>query len=155
MNADKLKHLQESVRIGGKGTARRKKKVIPRSTAADDKKIQMAVKKIGVNAIPGIEEVNLFKDNGEVICFNNPKVQACLQSNTFVVTGHAETKQITDILPSLLSQLRGESLASTLGSLSSFGASVKDEQKKVEVDEDDEVPDLVENFDEASKTEVA
>jgi len=31
--------------------------VIPRSTAADDKKIQMAVKKIGVNAIPGIEEV--------------------------------------------------------------------------------------------------
>lgn len=41
------------------GTARRKKKVIPKSTAADDKKIQMAVKKIGVNAIPGIEEVKL------------------------------------------------------------------------------------------------
>lgn len=31
--------------------------MIPKSTAADDKKIQMAVKKIGVNAIPGIEEV--------------------------------------------------------------------------------------------------
>lgn len=155
MNAEKLKHLQESVRIGGKGTARRKKKVIPKNTAADDKKIQLAVKKIGVSVINGIEEVNLFKDNGEVICFNNPKVQACLQSNTFVVTGHAETKQITDMLPSLLSQLRGESLASTLGGLSSFGAGTKDENKKAEIDEDDEVPDLVENFDEPSKTEVA
>jgi len=40
-----------------------------------------------------VYQVNLFKDNGEVICFNNPKVQACLQSNTFVVTGHAETKR--------------------------------------------------------------
>lgn len=37
-------------------------------------------------------EVNMIKDDGEVIHFNNPKVQASLSSNTFAVTGHAEVK---------------------------------------------------------------
>ena len=34
----------------------------------------------------------MFKDNGEVIQFTNPKVQASLGSNTFAITGPAETK---------------------------------------------------------------
>lgn len=34
-----------------------------------------------------------IKDDGEVIHFNNPKVQASLTSNTFAVTGHAEVKR--------------------------------------------------------------
>ena len=52
-----------------------------------------------VNTIPGIEEVNMIKDDGSVIHFNNPKVQASLGANTFAVTGHAENKQITELLP--------------------------------------------------------
>ena len=72
----------------------------------------MALKKVGVTSIPGIEEViekinlfkifiinvlllnqvNMIKDDGEVIHFNNPKVQASLASNTFAITGHSETK---------------------------------------------------------------
>ena len=52
-----------------------------------------------VNSIPGIEEVNMIKDDGTVIHFNNPKVQASLAANTFAVTGHGENKQITDLLP--------------------------------------------------------
>jgi nascent polypeptide-associated complex subunit beta len=162
MNAEKLKSLQEQVRIGGKGTARRKKKVVHKSNVTDDKKIQTALKKIGVNGISGIEEVNLIKDDGEVIHFNNPKVQACLQSNTFAITGHAETKQITDLLPSLLSQLRAENLTSALKKLSQSapadpsqgaGGELMGGAGTVDMD-DEEVPDLVENFDEASKTEV-
>jgi len=156
-----LKLLQEQVRIGGKGTARRKKKVVHKSNVTDDKKIQTTLKKIGVNTISGIEEVNLIKDDGEVIHFNNPKVQACLQSNTFAITGHAETKQITDLLPSLLSQLRAENLTSMLSKMSAMGGAGgaptgeggDPSHAALEVD-DDEVPDLVENFDEASKTEV-
>lgn len=35
----------------------------------------------------------MIKDDGEVIHFNNPKVQASLTSNTFAVTGHAEVKR--------------------------------------------------------------
>ena len=43
-----------------KGSARRKKKVVHKSNVTDDKKIQMVLKKIGVNNIPGIEEVIVF-----------------------------------------------------------------------------------------------
>jgi nascent polypeptide-associated complex subunit beta len=155
MNAEKLKQLQEQVRIGGKGTARRKKKVVHKSNVTDDKKIQTALKKIGVNTISGIEEVNLIKDDGEVIHFNNPKVQACLQSNTFAITGHAETKQITELLPSLLSQLRAENLTSALKKMTAASGDGKEGGLEAPIDvDDDEVPDLVENFDEASKEEV-
>jgi len=47
---------------------------------ADDKRLQSTLKRLGVNNIPGIEEVNLFKDNGTVIHFKNPKVCAAVLS---------------------------------------------------------------------------
>jgi len=60
---------------GGKGTVRRKKKVASRSSAAQsDVKLSAALKKLGATNIPGIEEVNLFKEDGKVIHFSNPKV---------------------------------------------------------------------------------
>ena len=37
-------------------------------------------------------QVNMIKNDGTVIHFNNPKVQASLSANTFAVTGHAENK---------------------------------------------------------------
>lgn len=155
MNPEKLKQLQNSVRIGGKGTARRKKKVVHRTATADDKKLQSSLKKLNVNNIPGIEEVNMIKEDGQVLHFNNPKVQASLAANTFAVTGHAENKQITEMLPGILNQLGAESL-SNLKKLAS-NVPLGGENKPVAGDideEDDEVPDLVENFDEASKGEV-
>merc|ERR1712141_863503 len=112
MNQEKLKQLQAQVRIGGKGTARRKKKVVHRTATTDDKKLQSSLKKLAVNNIPGIEEVNMIKEDGQVIHFNNPKVQASIAANTFAVTGHAETKQITEMLPGILNQLGAESLSS-------------------------------------------
>merc|ERR1712079_716355 len=144
--------MQANVRIGGKGTARRKKKVVHRTATTDDKKLQSSLKKLSVNNIPGIEEVNMIKDDGSVIHFNNPKVQASLQSNTFAVTGHAENKQITEMLPGILNQLGAESLthlkrlASNVGGATGLEAAAEGGD-----DDDDEVPDLVENFDEASK----
>ncbi len=95
MNAEKLAKLQSQVRIGGPGTARRKKKVVHRTATTDDKKLQSSLKKLTVNNIPGIEEVNMFKDDGTIIHFNNPKVQASLAANTFAITGHAEHKRET------------------------------------------------------------
>ena len=70
----------------------------------------LIIVKLQVNNIPGIEEVNMIKDDGTVIHFNNPKVQASLAANTFAVTGHGENKQITDLLPGILNQLGAESL---------------------------------------------
>merc|ERR1711878_119529 len=162
MNQEKLKAMQESVRIGGKGTARRKKKVTHRTATTDDKKLQSSLKKLSVNNIPGIEEVNMMKNDGSVIHFNNPKVQASLAANTFAVTGQSETKQITEMLPGILNQLGAESLQHLKRLATSVGAGgpgAGSESKKDTIDEeeddddDDDVPDLVENFDEASKNE--
>lgn len=162
MNPEKLKQLQAqvaNVRIGGKGTARRKKKVIHRTATTDDKKLQSSLKKLSVNNIPGIEEVNMIKDDGSVIHFNNPKVQASLAANTFAVTGHAENKQITEMLPGILNQLGADSLthlkrlASAVPGMGGAAGGMADGND--EEDDDDEVPDLVENFDEPSKNESA
>jgi nascent polypeptide-associated complex subunit beta len=76
-----------------KGVPRRKKKVIHKTSSADDKKLQMSLKKLAVNNIQGIDEINMFKDNGEVIHFVNPRVQASLASNVFVIQGQSETKR--------------------------------------------------------------
>jgi len=155
MNAEKLKQLETQVRIGGKGSARRKKKVIHRTNTTDDKKLQGSLKKLGLTTIPGIEEVNMIKDDGEVIHFNNPKVQASLAANTFAVTGHAEIKQITEMLPTILSQLRAENFSSALKKLATSAGDDKKTDSIPEADEDEDMPELVENFDEASKNEMA
>merc|ERR1719163_2241083 len=111
-----------------------------------------------MNNIPGIEEVNMIRDDGHVIHFNNPKVQASLAANTFAITGHAENKEITEMLPGILNQLGAESLTHLkrlasnvsggqgMGGMEGAGGAMDEE-------EDDEVPDLVENFDEVSKNE--
>ena len=46
MNQEKLKLLQAQVRTGGKGTVRRKKKVVHRTATTDDKKLQSSLKKL-------------------------------------------------------------------------------------------------------------
>lgn len=146
MNLEKLKKLQKEVRIGGKGTPRRKKKVLHSTPATDDKKLQSSLKKLSVNTIPGIEEVNIIKNDGGVIHFNNPKTQASLATNTFAITGHGENKQISDMLPGILSQLGPDGLlqlkkiANDIVANKSLGAGP----------DDDDVPELVENFDEVA-----
>merc|ERR1719495_2110045 len=95
----------------------------------------------------------MIKDDGSVIHFNNPKVQASLNANTFAVSGHAENKQITEMLPGILSHLGAEGfnqlkrLASSVnpGAVSAAGID----------EDDDDVPELVEDFEAASKTETA
>jgi len=105
----------------------------------DDKKLHTTLKRMGMNEIPGIEEVNIFHSDN-VINFVHPKgrfclsplfwvflqlhvtVQASIPANTYVVSGHSETKRmltpililpqnwavrpdIQDILPSIVNQL--------------------------------------------------
>lgn len=41
--------------------------------ATDDKRLQNTLKRLGVNVIPGIEEVMIMKEEGSVIHFTNPK----------------------------------------------------------------------------------
>ncbi len=63
-----------SARLGGKGTVRRKivRKSKPSNTQ-DDKKLQGALKKLNVQPITGVEEVNMFREDGNVLHFSAPK----------------------------------------------------------------------------------
>eukprot|EP01123_Difflugia_compressa_P008196 TRINITY_DN238_c0_g1_i4.p1 TRINITY_DN238_c0_g1~~TRINITY_DN238_c0_g1_i4.p1 ORF type:complete len:140 (+),score=51.30 TRINITY_DN238_c0_g1_i4:128-547(+) len=128
---NRLDKAKQSVRTGGKGSVRRKIKKQRKVPTTDDKKLQSTLKRIGVNTIPQIDEVTFFKDDGSVRIFKNPKVQAAVNSNTFVVTGQSEVKQLKDILPHLA---KGLETAQGGGK------------------DDDEVPDLTGiNFEEIAK----
>ncbi|KAI9656686.1 MAG: Nascent polypeptide-associated complex subunit beta [Alyxoria varia] len=151
VDQEKLAKLQQSVRIDhpndGKGTPRRKKAHKPKSTGVDDKKLQQTLKKVGVQPITGIEEVNMFKQDGNVIHFSAPRVTASLPSNTFSLYGNGEDKELTELVPGILNQLGPDSLASLRKLAESYQSMQKEkggDKKDDDDDDDDEVPDLVE-----------
>ncbi|KNE70314.1 hypothetical protein AMAG_20084 [Allomyces macrogynus ATCC 38327] len=168
---EKLAQLQKSVRAGGKGAPRRKvpaKKAASGSAAAakpvvDDKRVQSALKKLNVQQIAAIEEVNMFKDDGKILHFPNPKVQAAVQSNTFAVYGRAQEKELSDMLPAILGQLGSQStnylqkMIEQMGGMQAIqsmaagmGGAKVPSSAAAAIDEDEDVPELVENFDEAA-----
>lgn len=61
-------------RPGGKGTVRRK---VVKSTKAsggqDDRKLQAALKKLNMQPISSVEELNMFREDGSVLHFSAPK----------------------------------------------------------------------------------
>ena len=139
---------------GGKGTVRRKKKAASRSSSAQsDVKLTAALKKLGATNIPGIEEVNLFKEDGKVIHFVNPKVQASIGANTYIVSGVGETKSLQELLPSIVSQLGMDNIAQLQAAMTGQGMGAGGPAAIPEGDEeDDDVPDLVDgNFEEVSE----
>lgn len=144
-----------SVSTGGKGTVRRKKKSNSRSSSAQsDAKLTAALKKLGATSIPGIEEVNFFKEDGKVIHFQQPRVQASIQANTYIIQGHNETKPLQELLPSIVNQLGVDNIAQLQNFAAAAGAAGGMPAAPEEVDDDDDdVPDLVEgNFEEVSET---
>ncbi|KAE8411764.1 nascent polypeptide-associated complex subunit beta [Aspergillus pseudocaelatus] len=169
MDQAKLARMQASVRIGtstpnsyksdhestrltkypnnrGKGTPRRKVKKVHKSSGADDKKLQATLKKMNVQPIQAIEEVNMFKEDGNVIHFGAPKVHASVPSNTFALYGNGEEKELTELVPGILNQLGPDSLASLRKLAESYQNMQKNQagaEGKKDEDEDD-IPDLVE-----------
>ena len=186
MNADKLARLAAAVRTGGPGSVRRKKKAVHKNATADDKKLQSTLKRLGVNNIPGIEEVNLFKDDGSVIHFSNPKgkraprihkhfthfffstsihsrkhlchqrpcrdkeyvtpptlITIAPQSQPFAYHAYA-LSELQELLPGIINQLGPDNLANLKKIAEHYS-------KKEDTGGDDEVPELVDNFEDASK----
>merc|ERR1712224_1117014 len=113
-----------------------------KATGQDDKRLASTLKRIGMNAVPGIEEVNMFKADVEVIHFANPKVQANIAANTYVINGNAEAKKLTDMLPGIITQLGPDNL----NQLKNIASSLSGSQAKGPGADD--VPDVDENFDE-------
>lgn len=139
--------------------------------SVDDKRLQNTLKRLGVNNIPGIEEVNLFRDNGTVVHFKNPMVQvrrlrplasrlpgthACpqanIQANTYVISGSAENKKLQDLLPGIINQLGPDNLDHLKRIAGEFGAGdTGGAAGDGDSDSDDDVPELVEDFEQVSK----
>lgn len=139
---------------GGKGTMRRKKKVTSKASSAQaDAKLGTTLKKLGANNIPGIEEVNFFKEDGKVIHFKNPKVQAAISSNTYVISGPSEEKPLQELLPSIVSQLGMDNISALQNMAAAAGANAQPSSiPEGDEDDDDDVPDLVEgNFEDVSE----
>ncbi|KAJ5969103.1 Nascent polypeptide-associated complex subunit beta [Penicillium viridicatum] len=128
----------------GKGTPRRKVKKVVRNSGADDKKLQAALKKLNVQPIQGIEEVNMFKEDGNVIHFANPRVHGAVPSNTFALYGNGEEKELTELVPNILNQLGPDSLASLRKLAESYQNMQKQQGDDKKDDEEDDIPDLVE-----------
>ncbi|KAK3706657.1 Nascent polypeptide-associated complex subunit beta [Vermiconidia calcicola] len=153
MDHEKLARMQNAVRIG---TPRRKVKKVHKSSGTDDKKLQTTLKKMNVQPIQAIEEVNMFKSDGNVIHFSAPKVHASVPANTFAIYGNGEDKELTELVPGILNQLGPDSLASLRKLAESYQSLQKggegEEGKKD--DDDDEIPDLVEGENFESKGEV-
>ncbi|KAK9895309.1 NAC-domain-containing protein [Cystobasidium minutum MCA 4210] len=150
VDQEKLKKLQAQAAAakGGKGAPRRKPvKVGNASSAADDKKLSTALKKLNVQPITGVEECNMFMENGNVLHFSAPKVHAAVTSNTYAIYGHGQEKELTELVPGILNQLGPDSLASLRKMAESYNAGrAMAGGKEKEPEDDDDVPDLVESF---------
>ncbi|KAI0984967.1 hypothetical protein GJ496_010885 [Pomphorhynchus laevis] len=145
VDPEKLQKLAEATRIGGKGTPRRRVKRVHRTNAGDDdKKLNATLKRLAMNTITGLDEVNMFKEDGKVLHFATPKVQASISSNTFCVSGNCETTEVTKLLPGIISQLGPEILMKNL--MASRKAN-EDAATVVEASEDanndDDIPELI------------
>jgi len=140
----KFRAKAATARTGGKGSVRRKHKAVRKAATHDDKRLKSTLNRLNVRDIPAIEEVNLFKEDGHVIHFVNPKVQASIAANTYVVSGGAETKKLQDLLPGIITQLGPDNL--------DYLKRIYTAMDKTKTDEE-EIPDLVDtvNFEDISK----
>lgn len=146
---ERLRKLGAVAQTGGKGAPRRKAKRAPARSQADDKKLQASLKKLNTQPIQAIEEVNMFKSDGNVIHFAAPKVHAAVPANTFAIYGNGEDKELTELVPGILNQLGPDSLAS----LRKLAESYQNMQKGEKDGDEDDIPELVEGENFESKVE--
>ncbi|CAG9329903.1 unnamed protein product [Blepharisma stoltei] len=134
----------DKARLGGKGSMKRKQKIVHKSSSVDDKKLKSSLKKLGVQPLPAIEEVNFFKDDSTVQHFENPEVQANVKDNFFLISGKNEVKAIKDLMPGIITQLGPKNM----DFLKEFVQAAKKDDKE-------EVPELVgdKNFEDIANQE--
>ena len=88
LKLEALRKLGQSLRLGGRGTARRKFKSVRKGTSKmDDVKSQNALRKAGLNPVSEIENIEVYKEDGTVLSFKSPKLLSNGQANTFCIHG--------------------------------------------------------------------
>jgi len=139
--------MGDNVKLGGKGSQRRKVKVVHKTTINSDTKLKTVIKKFGAQVLPDIAEVNMFQDDNTVMQFKKPEVYGSIPNQTIIVFGAPETKDLKDVFSEIMNQM-GTKQLEKLKELN-LGGKKRAEPIKEE-NEDDEVPELV-NFEEVSK----
>ena len=56
----------------------------PKAAGGDDKKLSAALKKLNVQPITGVEEVNMFREDGNVLHFASPKRASYILFHYFI-----------------------------------------------------------------------
>ncbi|KAJ7451429.1 hypothetical protein B0H11DRAFT_2201598 [Mycena galericulata] len=61
-----------------------------------DSALDSALRDLNVQPIVGVEEVDMFREDGNVLHFSAPKVHAALTANTFAIYGTGHVKELTE-----------------------------------------------------------
>ncbi|KNB43158.1 transcription factor [Blastocystis sp. subtype 4] len=141
----------DSAASRGKGSSRRTKKVVHKSASTEDAKLKLSLQKVGCQPIDGISEANLFPTDGNVLHFTKCQSLCFWISpsyNTTAIFGKPEEKSVNefglkDLMPGIINQL---GLGQYLNA-ANMAKAAEAEQTPAE----DDVPDLVENFEDVSK----
>lgn len=159
MNPEKLARLQQAAAKAGTTGPRRKVVKKPQSTApsaaskssgtTDDRRLMATLQRIRAGPIPGIDEVNMFDEDGRVIHFAAPRLHGAVSANVFTVGGRAEHKELTELLPGILTQLGADSLEA----LRRMASAMQQQQQQPGAHGGDGVPELVEDLESAEITE--
>lgn len=128
-----------ATKIGGS------RKVVKKTTTAatsEDKQIATTVKKLGCQNIGGCGEATFFHNDSTVTRIMHPNVLANPGASTFVISGKDVVKKnLMEVLGEVYPYMGLENL-SALSQLAGTAGAGEDE---------DDVPELVENFEETSK----
>jgi nascent polypeptide-associated complex subunit beta len=89
----KMEEKFGNLKLGGKGTQKRKKIVVHKPSSVQDKKIVSIAKKSGAKNIGETAEINVFKDDNTVLHFKKPKIEYSVKEKVTFVTGAGETKR--------------------------------------------------------------
>uniref|UniRef100_A0A0A9WQ44 Transcription factor BTF3 n=1 Tax=Lygus hesperus TaxID=30085 RepID=A0A0A9WQ44_LYGHE len=93
---EQLRKRAELVRTGGKGSVRRTVKAHHKNSG-EDRKVQNTVRRLGVTPLNEIDEAIFYRQDGSVMHFDKPKVQASTQTQCFVVSGDYQIKTAEEV----------------------------------------------------------
>ncbi|XP_017021615.1 uncharacterized protein [Drosophila kikkawai] len=86
-NQSKFKIIEDAVRIGGKGSMRRKRKRVPAAAPLEAKRLQASLEKLSIYQMPGIEQLTFSMDDKSERVIRMPHVQGDTGSNLLVISG--------------------------------------------------------------------
>ncbi|VWU49211.1 basic transcription factor 3b, putative [Hepatocystis sp. ex Piliocolobus tephrosceles] len=147
--------------IGGKGSARRTIKKVHKNSISNEKKITLTLKKLSATHFNDVDEIILYKDDNTFLEFTKPKLAVALQSNCYIITGKFTDKKLD--LNKLFNEMKGsgklnlqalEQLEKVTRLQNSENADDLSGQKENQnQNQIDEIPDLVNNFEDFSLEE--